>query len=292
MGNISNCSAGCLGRVSDMERGSVIDNIKRCYGEMYVAEKKVADFILANPERAIGMNISGLAEGSGASDATVIRFCKHIGYKGFYQMKLVLAQDLGREQMILGRIPKSPDTLDGVFKDIASNILNITNFLDTSIFKKVVELIHASDTVHVVAVGNTLPLAADFSYRLGRLGVQTTDSFFPEHHLHKLTLAGPNDIAVAVSMSGASSVVLQTIEVARECSVPTVALTDALDSPLEHMCDYTLSTGAVESCVHGYGANSHVYVAALIDALLYFISKDSKTEHVSRIETYLSDWKV
>lgn len=275
-----------------MDRGSVIENIKHFYNEMYAAEKKVADYILANPERAIGLNISELAERCDASDATVIRFCKHIGYKGFYQMKLVLAQDMGREQLILGRIPKSPETVDGVLKDIASNILSITKNLDLNIFLKVVELIQRSTTVHIFAAGNTLPLASDLSFRLGRLGVQTTDSFMPEHHLHKLTLAGPNDVAIGLSMSGASSVVIQAAEVARENRVRVIAITDAKGSPLEHMSDYTLSTGAVESCVHGYGANSHIYLAALIDVLLYFISKTSKSELATKIETYLSDWKV
>ena len=49
--------------------------------------KKVADFILKNPELAVNANVSELANYSGVSDATVIRLCKHLGYQGLYQMK-------------------------------------------------------------------------------------------------------------------------------------------------------------------------------------------------------------
>ena len=79
----------------------VIDTIKDNYQQMFSAEKKVADYILAHPEKTVSANVSELAELSGVSDATVIRMCKHLGYQGFYQMKINLARDLGQHQLCL-----------------------------------------------------------------------------------------------------------------------------------------------------------------------------------------------
>ena len=62
---------------------TVLENIRRNYDNFYSAEKKVADFILNNPSQMLETNVSETAELSGVSDATVVRFCKRIGYTGF-----------------------------------------------------------------------------------------------------------------------------------------------------------------------------------------------------------------
>ena len=70
----------------------VLRNIERLKEDMFLAERKVADFISSNPYEVVELNVSDLADKSGASDATVIRLCKRLGYKGFYQMKLARSQ--------------------------------------------------------------------------------------------------------------------------------------------------------------------------------------------------------
>jgi len=70
---------------------SVIETIKDNYDQIFSSEKKIADFILASPELAVNANVSELANYSNVSDATVIRFCKHIGYQGYYQLRINLS---------------------------------------------------------------------------------------------------------------------------------------------------------------------------------------------------------
>ena len=77
---------------------TVFENIRNNYNSLYAAEAKVADFILNNPAQALEANVSETAELSGVSDATVVRFCKRIGYAGFYQMKIQLSHDMGKNQ--------------------------------------------------------------------------------------------------------------------------------------------------------------------------------------------------
>ena len=69
---------------------------------VFSAERRVAEFILKNPDQVVTLNVADIAEQSGVSDATVIRLCKHLGYTGFYQMKLQLAHELGRNQLLRG----------------------------------------------------------------------------------------------------------------------------------------------------------------------------------------------
>lgn len=111
----------------------VIDTIKENYQQMFSAEKKVADYILQHPEQTVSANVSELAELSGVSDATVIRMCKHLGYQGFYQMKLNLARDLGQHQLVgyMGD-QNNPDTVKAILQGIARNLLDTAGKLGHS----------------------------------------------------------------------------------------------------------------------------------------------------------------
>ena len=78
------------------EGKTVVEMIREKYNQIFMAERKVADFVLETPERAVNANVSELANLSGVSDATVIRFCKRIGFQGHYQFRITLSRDLGR----------------------------------------------------------------------------------------------------------------------------------------------------------------------------------------------------
>src|SRR5437667_274040 len=73
---------GCLLRI----RGAK-ENLKP-------AERAVADFVLANADRVMYMSVSEAARDIGVGEATVIRFCRTLGYGGYQEFKLRLAQDL------------------------------------------------------------------------------------------------------------------------------------------------------------------------------------------------------
>jgi DNA-binding MurR/RpiR family transcriptional regulator len=57
-------------------------------------ERKVLSYILEHPREVIYLSITGLAERSGVSDATIVRLCKRIGMQGYQDLKVNLAQDI------------------------------------------------------------------------------------------------------------------------------------------------------------------------------------------------------
>ena len=88
----------------------VRDQIFSTYDSLYDAEKKVADYLISHPSEAIEMSVSELASHCDASQATIIRFCKKIGCKGFHQLKIKLAgeQRQQEEQVISNEIDIDP----------------------------------------------------------------------------------------------------------------------------------------------------------------------------------------
>src|SRR6266571_8196337 len=80
--HIAPLKAGCLLRIK-----SAMEMFKP-------AERAVAKFVLNNPERVMQMSVSEVARDIEVGEATVIRFCRALNYKGYQEFKLRLAQDL------------------------------------------------------------------------------------------------------------------------------------------------------------------------------------------------------
>ena len=71
------------------------------------AEKKLAEWILKNPENVTQMSVKALSEFSQTSPATVVRLCYSLGLKGFTDLKMQLSADSStiREQLYTDIVP-------------------------------------------------------------------------------------------------------------------------------------------------------------------------------------------
>ena len=79
--------------IRDRNRTSCIVTIQSKLKLLTGSEKKVADYILGNYMEVLDYTVIELAEKADVSDATVVRFCRSVGYKGFQDLKINLAQD-------------------------------------------------------------------------------------------------------------------------------------------------------------------------------------------------------
>ena len=75
-------------------------------------------------------NVSELAKQSGVSDATVVRMCHHIGYTGYYEFRITLAKDLGRQQYETVNRVQTHDEVEKQFREYAENIIAIGRRID------------------------------------------------------------------------------------------------------------------------------------------------------------------
>ena len=66
--------------------------INEKYDSFSKMHKRLADYILENSDKAILMPISELADESGVSEATIVRFCKKCDLKGFHHLKINIAK--------------------------------------------------------------------------------------------------------------------------------------------------------------------------------------------------------
>lgn len=272
----------------------VLENIREQYNRIFSAEKKVAQFILQDPQKALDSNVSELAKQSGVSDATVVRMCHHIGYTGYYQFRIALARDLGKKQIADAVLTESDDAVEKLFGEYAQAMLAIGRRIDAQIMWNCVKLLKTCKQAHIMAVGNTSPLAQYMGFRLGRLGVKCTYNVAPEYFMNHVNLADPEDVLVAISQSGTSRQIVQGMELGKEKGLKSIAITSVFQSPVSALADYVLLSAGKEETFNYYKGYAHLNETAVIDALLSFVTNEEliKTKQADKPEIILSEYKI
>ena len=249
---------------------TVWENIKRHYSELFAAEAKVADFILNNPERAMECNVSETAEQSGVSDATVVRFCKRIGYVGFYQLKLQLSHDLGQTRTLTEEAKGiEDDFVQKKMTTITQNVQTVAKHVDGDVLKQCAAAIDRSETVFVIGNGYNKILAADVMYRLTRMGIRCSGGGYSETDMENLCLGREGDVALFISRSGEHKKTYAELKFAKEKGMVTIALTDAIKCPLRQEADYALCTGMEDRAnIFVHRNSSALNMMVLVEVLL------------------------
>ena len=83
-----------MGLEIDYSSFPVLQKIHDLLPNLSKTEQRVASYILENSEKVTSFTVSDLAEGSGASDATVVRTCKSLGFTSFQDFKVSMARNL------------------------------------------------------------------------------------------------------------------------------------------------------------------------------------------------------
>ena len=101
---------------------------------MTKSERRIAEYIAADPERLMKLTIPHIAAETDSSEITVSRFCKKLGYKGLQELKQALTAYLSMNELKNYHDIKAEDTCNAVtskiFQNIADGLLDTLQLLD------------------------------------------------------------------------------------------------------------------------------------------------------------------
>lgn len=218
---------------------SVIENIKHNFEELFPAEKKTAQYILDHLEEVTLLNISQLAKKAHASEASIVRMAKHLGYNGFFQMRLLLSNDVAQKDSdMLNNAPLL--TSEKIFSACANRIRSLSSFISTNDLLCAAKLICEARMCHIIGAGNTIPIASD--------------------------------LVIAISRSGASTQVLKALSLAKKKEMKILVITADPNSQIMDFSDAILQINDTnEMHDQNVRADSHLLELAVNDALIYVI---------------------
>lgn len=261
--------------MKSVEDKPVLMIITEKYDEIFQAEKKVADFILRNPDEAINLNVSELAARSGVSDATVIRLCKHLGYQGYYQLKVCLFRDIGYRDVDISK--KSKDRCSSLctyVEDMGKTLSKIVELNEEKVFEECVKIIKSSSMTYLCALGNTATLSMYTGFRLERLGFRCSFDLQPEFFLNHINLATENDCLIAISESGTSRSIVTAMELAQKKGMKVIAISAYGYSPVSRLADVLLQA-PVSGNRRGTVQHSRLGEMAILDVLFLMLENQT-----------------
>lgn len=208
---------------------------------MQPSERRVAELIAGSPETVVELTAQELADRAGVARSTVIRACQTIGYRGYPQLRVALAAELGQSADVatdygpgpLGRIRSGLDRL-------AQTLPQIASVLDDDTVADAVVRVASARRLLVLANGLSSSIASDLAMRLtavGRPADFIADSIAQQIAARQL---GDADLCLIVSGSGANEVSLRVASAAARGGATVIAITSFARSPLTELADVSL----------------------------------------------------
>lgn len=275
--------------------GNTITNIEVLYDSMGKAEKKIANFLLSNPKNLLALSISELAEKCDCGEATVTRFARRLGFNGYQQLKISVAQDKNIPK-IAEKI-EFDDSADVIFSKVCEDIFSSLEKTKAGLKKDQLnafcKCLLTIKNIYIFGLGNSASIAVDAAHKLSRLGLKA--SACNDNHMQAI-LASHTDsdcLVLAISHSGSSKDIIQALKLARENGATTACITDRSKSPIFKVCDYILTTVSDETNYRILGLNSRIAQLAIIDTIYSFLAchlKDSQ-QKINLTEKALQDKK-
>lgn len=276
----------------------VRDRIFSIYDSLYDAEKKAADYLIAHQEDVINMSVSELAQNCDTSQATIIRFCKKIGCGGFHQLKLKLAGEQSRQEEPAAsneiNIDNMEQSLHNIMTSKVEEIKATFHNFDKKDLRQVVDAILKADLIEFAAMGNTIPIAMDGTYKFNQLGLHAVTSPIWETQEAFARTMKEGDVFFANSASGASKRLIRMAEIVKKRGGVTVVITNQSRAPLTEICDHVIITATREHVFYDQVSFTRMAAMAVIDTLFMLLlsTKDDFFENVAEHERSVIEEKL
>ena len=220
-------------------QGDFITSIKSAYNQFTKAEKKVADYILANPRDVLFMSITDLAEACEVGDTSVFRFCKTMDLKGYQEFKMMLSLSISKGQEQVDQFTGNNISMEDSFGELARKVLNTNiNALNETFsmikeedIDRAITLIHRARRVFFFGVGASMLTAMKAMNKFMR--IENKVFCIQDSHMQAMAAAtmDERDTAVIFSYSGATKDTIHVAEVAKRSGAKIICITRFVKSP-------------------------------------------------------------
>ncbi len=259
-----------------MEKKDILTKIIEISPSMTKSNKKIADYIVSNKINVQFMSITSLAEECGVSDATIFRFCRTLGLKGYNDFKLALAKSTVEAENEIdyiasyGKIDINDSILEMSKKLSAVNINAISetlSLIDEKSINDAIGLISNSRSVYCFGQGGSLVMAMEAWSRFATI----TPKFhcIEDSHLQTITasLCTFQDLIIFFSYSGSTKELYDVLKPAKENGAKIIVVTHFEKSPASNFADVVLLCGSKETPLQGGSVPSRVSMLFIIDVL-------------------------
>ncbi|MGX5734365.1 MurR/RpiR family transcriptional regulator [Bosea thiooxidans] len=224
-----------------------LPRIRQAIDEMPEALSRIGKYILDNPERVVRSSLSELAVLAQSGEASVVRFCKHLGYSGYRDLKIAMTAELASRRSV--RLKRASGTT-GVASPLATRLSQAINStaqkLDPDLLLRLATKLKASRRIDIFGAGISGIVAELAAYRLMRTGL-IAQAFQDATLAHEVsTTFDASCVAIGISEMGLTPDTVRFLSEAKAAGAFTLAITARANSPMAQQADVVLVATAVD----------------------------------------------
>ena len=208
------------------------------------AERAVAQALLEKPEMICFMTLADLARATESSDASIIRFCRKMGYTGFTDMKQAFSHALDESSIVtVEEINKEDSILDNLKKVYKSNMQALSDTIllaNEKAYEEAVELLLHAESKHFYGAGDAAAICQLAFFKFLRIGIPGSAQGDPVMQLIEASNMKEGDVAIVISYEGRSRNIINAMRVTKERGAKIICITKLNKSPMLKLSDINL----------------------------------------------------
>ncbi len=241
------------------------------------AERKVADFILSDPDRAMHMTISELASSASVSLPSVTRLARKLGYSGFSDFKVALASGSANVAKGGAQLLRNDDSDEvfihklmlGQLRAIESTLLT----LDKSKLCSLAEAISKARRIVFFSSVDNLDVLYGINQTLLHMGLDSAIMNDPACMINYASFLREGDVFFGFSRTGLTQRTLECLRAAKECGAATAFMSNLINSTASKIADYFFCTSRLEEIYRYCGLETNGSGKALMEVLTLLIAR-------------------
>ena len=225
-------------------------HVREAYPRLTKSERVIADWLMADPGRALDATARSISETLDLSPATVVRFCRSCGFYGLTDLKLSVQKEdraisdkkeLGKYLDVHKGDPVSivREKVLGYHNRIINEMMEGWN---EKAYEYAADAIAGAGRVIVMGEGGSHSTAVGLFHILTNLGVNCELYTDPVFEIVKVGTLKEGDVAIGISFTGRLRNTVESLKLARERGATTIGIVGYLDSPIMQYVDLVLNT--------------------------------------------------
>jgi RpiR family transcriptional regulator, carbohydrate utilization regulator len=223
----------------------LLSQVEAMREQLRPSERKLADYVLEAPREVLDLAMTDFAVRAGVSQPTIARFCQALGFSGFREFKIRLAQSIASDvpAPAVFRDVRADEPAAGVAAKVLDRtigaLLQVRNSLSSDSVATAITLLAQARRIEFYGAGGSGIAALDIQHKFFRLGVPSVAYSDPHTYTTSAALLSAGDVVVVVSNTGRTRDILDAVKSALAGGAKVIAITHG-NSPLARMASVGL----------------------------------------------------
>lgn len=209
----------------------LLERIQERYGDLRKSERLVANYLRDHSGKRLELSITEFAEALGVSEATISRFTRAMGYRGYADMKLAVAAESSVEERF-ANIPVEIRESDSLIEtsrklanSLAASLIETQKLLDLWRIRRAIEAISKSRKVVLVGVGGAAAVCDEAAHLFLKAGIDAVS--YRDGYTQTIVASTISETStmIGISHTGSTETVAEALQLARNNGAPTIAIT-------------------------------------------------------------------